>query len=223
MSRRIAWFGNIDALHQQLDKLPRLQEEMGLNTLFPESSVTHTSGFRISEEVEALNPLSNWREEPGLADHHRAFGHSEHVFACVPGILAGADDRVLQEVLEAAQARGIEVWGHIGLWCYGGEVFPEMAMRDVDGQPVPASHYAWGWGFCPSRPELQTWVRAGLAEATREYAIDGWFVDHARWPAPANWPSLWGCACEHCADAARELGYDFARITAAARQAKHRL
>lgn len=223
MTRRIAWFGDMEALYQRLEILPRLQENLGLTTLFPESSVTHTSGFRVSAEVEALNPLSGWREQPGLADHRQAFGFAEHVFACVPGILAGAEDTRLRAVLAAAHALGMEVWGHLGLWCYGGEVFPAMALRDVNGQPVPATHYAWGWAFCPSRAELQAWLRAALAEATREYEIDGWFVDHARWPAPANWPSLWGCACEHCADEAAALGYDFARITAAARQAKARL
>lgn len=222
MTRRIAWFGDIDALHEQLDILPRLRHEMGLSTLLPESSVTHTSGFRMSAKVEALNPLTRWREQPGLADHHRAFGHAEHVFACVPGILADQDDTALNAVLEKAHALEMEVWGHAGLWCYGGEVFPELAMRDVDGVPIPNSHYARGCGFCPSRPGLQNWLRACFAEATREYPIDGWFIDHARWPAPANWPSLWGCACEHCAGEANALGYDWDRITAAARQAKHR-
>ncbi|MBI3920198.1 MAG: hypothetical protein HY318_02175, partial [Armatimonadetes bacterium] len=222
MTRRIAWFGDIDALHKNLTLLPRLKEEMGLNTLLPESGVTHTSGFRISREVEGLNPLARWREKPGLADHHRAFGHADHVFACVPGIVVGADDTALNAILDAAHSIGMEVWGHAGLWCYGGEVFPELAMRDVDGEPFPASQYASGWGFCPSRPELPTWLRACFAEATREYPIDGWFVDHARWPAPANWPSLWGCACDHCAEKAAGLGYDFEKITAAARQAKQR-
>lgn len=221
--RRIAWLGDLEALYRRLGELPRWQEEMGLTTLLPESSVTHTSGFRASEELEALNPLADWRQRPGLAEHRRAFGFGEGVFACVPGLLAGADDGPLRAVLEAAHKRGLEVWGHLGLWCYGGEVFPELAMRDVNGQPLPPTHYAWGWAFCPSRPELHRWLRAGLAEASRNYEIDGWFVDHARWPAPANWPSLWGCACEQCADQAAALGYDFARITAAARPAKRRL
>src|SRR3990172_3793733 len=117
MTRRIAWFGDIDALHKNLTLLPRLKEEMGLNTLLPESGVTHTSGFRISREVEGLNPLARWREKPGLADHHRAFGHADHVFACVPGIVAGADDTALNAILDAAHSIGMEVWGHAGLWC----------------------------------------------------------------------------------------------------------
>jgi hypothetical protein len=82
--RRIAWFGDLEALVRRLGELPRWQEEMGLTTLLPESSVTHTSGFRASKQLEALNPLADWRKRPGLADHRRAFGFGEEVFACVP-------------------------------------------------------------------------------------------------------------------------------------------
>lgn len=106
MNRRIAWFGGLDLFHHCLEELPWWQE--GLNTLLPESSVTHTSGFQTSAELEALNPLADWWRRLGLADHRQALGFGEGVFPCVPGILARAENGHLRAGLEAAHRQGLE-------------------------------------------------------------------------------------------------------------------
>ena len=49
-------------------------------------------------------------------------------------------------------------------------------------------------------------------EAIQRYAIDGFDVDHARYPAPANVHSLMACGCANCQDEAVRLGYDFAAM-----------
>src|SRR5207302_11371889 len=103
--------------------------------------------------------------------------------AALPGIVAGADDRPLVAILEAARRLGLEVWGHIGLWCYGGEVSPEYAMRNAEGGIATGTEHHLGVGFCPSRPELNDWIEACLVDATRRYGVEGWFVDHARYPS----------------------------------------
>ena len=50
------------------------------------------------------------------------------IYPPVAGIISGFDDAPLQRVIEACKSTGIEVWGHIGLWSYGGEVYPEFAI-----------------------------------------------------------------------------------------------
>jgi hypothetical protein len=220
MMRRIGWFCDLEALAEDLDVLPRLVERAGLTTLVPESHLTHTSRFGIAPEVAARGPLERWRERPGLAAHREAFHLPAEAHAALPGIVAGADDRPLRAIMDAARGLGLEVWGHIGLWCYGGEVFPELAMRDAEGSIASGDDYHLGVGFCPSRLELNDWIGACLADATRRYGVDGWFVDHARYPSPGNIPSLWGCACASCAAAAERLGHDFAELLAGLRRAR---
>ena len=122
------------------------------------------------------------------------------------------DDAPLQRVIEACKSTGIEVWGHIGLWSYGGEVYPEFAMRDLEGQPLDRRYQEWGIGLCPSRKAVNEWTRDCLVEAIQRYAIDGFDVDHARYPAPANVHSLMACGCANCEDEAVRLGYDFAAM-----------
>lgn len=220
MTRRIGWFCDLESLADDLEILARLVERAGLTTLIPESHLTHTSRFAVAPEVAAQGPLEAWREQPGLAGHREAFHLPAEAFAALPGIVAGADDRPLRAIMETSRGLGLEVWGHIGLWCYGGEVFPELAMRDAEGGIASGDDYHLGVGFCPSRPELNDWIAAGLADATRRYGVDGWFVDHARYPSPGNIPSLWGCACANCAAAAERLGHDFGGLLEGLRRAR---
>jgi len=132
-------------------------------------------------------------------------------------VLGGVDDGPLRTVLEHCARLGIEVWGHVGLWSYGGDVYPEYAMRTLDGQPLAAGQARWGIGLCPSRPRINEWVRAGLVEVVSKYGLTGLCVDHARYPGPASLSSLSGCGCQFCQDAAAGLGLDFGSIRAGVR------
>jgi hypothetical protein len=62
--------------------------------------------------------------------------------------------------------------------------------------------------FCPSRPELNAWIGASLADAAGRYDLDGWFLDHARHPSPGFAAALLACGCAHCGEAASGHGVD---------------
>jgi len=86
-----------------------------------------------------------------LADHRSGFGVSEPAMAVLPGVVGGVDDTPLLQVLDECARLGLEVWGHAGVWCYGAEVFPELAAVDLYWEPgdppdpdVPVFPHAYG-------------------------------------------------------------------------------
>ncbi|NKB67394.1 MAG: hypothetical protein GKR89_10065 [Candidatus Latescibacteria bacterium] len=201
--RRI-WFCQTEYVAEHPETLQKLKDEVGLTTIMPESPICHTSGFRASEEMARRCPFPDWRQRLDVWPRG-----AEGVYPPVAGIIGGFDDTPLLRVIEACKRIGIEVWGHIGLWSYGGEVYPEFALRDLDGRQLDRRYEAWGIGLCPSRKEVNEWTRDGLVESVLSYDIDGFDVDHARYPAPANVHSLMACGCESCQGEAQRLGYDF--------------
>ena len=204
--RRI-WFCQTEYVAEHPESLQRLKDEVGLTTVMPESPVCHTSGFSASTGLAGRGPFEDWRQRLDLWP-----GGEEGVYPPVAGIVSGFDDAPLLRLIEACKRTGIEVWGHIGLWSYGGEVYPEFALRDLEGRQLDRRYQTWGIGLCPSRREINEWTRDGLVEAVQRYAIDGFDVDHARYPAPANVHSLMACGCESCQGEAGRLGYDFAAM-----------
>ncbi len=216
--RRIIWFCSTEIIATRPDALRRLRDEIGLTTIMPESPICHTSGFRASEALAARGPFTDWRQRtdrwPKAADG---------IYPPVAGVVGGFDDSELLRAMDVAHDAGIEVWGHLGLWSYGGDVFPEYAMRDVDGAELSPRWQAWGTGLCPSHPQVDAWTADCLEEATARYAVDGYCVDHARYPQPANLHALIACACEHCCAAGQALGFDAQRLVAAARASRQAL
>ena len=207
-TRRIAWFADLETLVGRLDLLSELHDQIGLTTLVPESHLSHTSGFAASPEIAASSPFRDWKTRPGLRDHRRVFGVDEPAMAVLPGIVGGVDDASLLAVIDECRRLGIEIWGHAGLWSYGGEVFPELAAVDLFGRPLLPDSLPWGTMFCPSKPVLNDWVARSLADAAARYDLDGWFVDHARHTSPGHGPTLMACGCADCAAAAGEHGVD---------------
>ena len=216
--RRIIWFCNTASVAAQPESLARLRDEIGLTTIMPESHVCHTSGFRATEAVAARGPFNDWRQRvdrwPQAADG---------IYPPVAGVIGGFDDGDLQRVIEAATAAGIEVWGHIGLWSYGGDVFPELALRDVDGNELSQRWKKWGIGLCPSQAEMNAWTADGLEDVARRYELGGFCVDHARYPMPASPNALAACACEACREAGDLLGFDVEAAIGAVRAARETL
>ena len=184
----------------------------------PESSICHTSGFQASEEIARRGPFEDWRSR-----EDRWPKAKEGIYPAVAGTVSGFDDTPLLRVIEACRKAGIEVWGHIGLWSYGGDVYPEYAMVDVEGRPLDMRYRQWGIGLCPSRREINEWARDCLVDVVERYDIDGFDVDHARYPAPANLSSLFACGCEACQGEADRLGYDFVRMKEGLLRVRERL
>jgi hypothetical protein len=222
--RRVIWFCDTDQVAAHPEWLPRLRDEIGLTTLMAEDFTHHTSGFAADPEVAARSPLAGWRERPELLEFHLGKERVQRgVYPVVPGILGDVDDSNLRRLMAAAETAGIGVWGHIGLWSYAGEVFPEYSMRDVWGCPPDLAQKRWGIGFCPSKRVVNDWVAEGLADVTRRYGVAGFMVDHARYPAPASLSAMFSCACPDCAAEGRRLGYDVDAIHAAVREVPERL
>lgn len=89
-------------------------------------------------------------------------------------------------------------------------------------------YLAHGWTYrrtmlCPSKPALDEGYRAAFAEIARSYPFDAVDVTHARYPLFGFPEGLEVCACDDCAAAAGELGYDLRRIAASLREIPARL
>lgn len=216
--RRIIWFCDTDAVARNPHWLKQLRDEIGLTTIMPESSVCHTSGFAATPGIAARGPFEDWR-----CREDRWPRAAEGIYPPVAGIVGGFDDGSLCRLIDAARAVDIEVWGHLGLWSYGGDVYPEWAMQDLDGLPLDRRYQSWGIGLCPSRRALNEWVGDGLLDLVARYSIDGFCVDHARYPSPANVHALYACGCADCRSGAGVLGFDFEALAAAVRAARRRL
>lgn len=210
--RRIIWFCSTEIVATRPEALRRLRDEIGLTTIMPESPVCHTSGFRASDALAARDPFKDWRQRTD-----RWPRAAEGIYPPVAGVVGGFDDSELLRAIEVARDTGIEVWGHLGLWSYGGDVFPEYAMRGVDGAELDPRWKDWGTGLCPSNPQVDAWTADGLADVTERYDVDGFCVDHARYPQPAHLHALLACACEHCLAAGERLGFDAQSLADAAR------
>ncbi|MCC7352631.1 MAG: hypothetical protein IT330_02655 [Anaerolineae bacterium] len=205
---RVGWFADLEALGQNPVRLAELQASVGVNMVLLESHRFHTGGYRLSDEVWRASPLRDWRERPLLVRHRQMRHLSDEAFAVLPGILGGADDSDLHVALEAGRRLGVEMWGHAGLWSYGAIVYPELALRDLKGQPLPPEEEVWGDCFCPSKPHLNAWVVDSLREAAARYPTDGIELDHARYLPPASIPNLLACACPDCTRQAAAWGID---------------
>ncbi len=216
--RRLIWFCHTEQLADHPEQLSRLKDEIGLTTVMPESPICHTSGFRASPQLAARGPFEDWRDRSDVWPKA-----AEGIFPPVAGVIGGFDDSPLLKVLDAAKAAGIEVWGHIGLWSYGGDVYPEHALQTMDGDPIDAAYKQWGVGLCPSRESINSWTADGLVDIARRYDVDGFCVDHARYPQPASPSALGCCGCASCVKDGQGMGYDVASLHEALRDSVRRL
>ena len=216
--RRLIWFCQTEHVAKQPEQLALLRDEIGLTTIMPESPICHTSGFRASPEVAARGPFEDWRERgeawPKVL---------EGIYPPVSGVIGGFDDTDLCRVIEAASAAGIEVWGHIGLWSYGGDVYPEHALRTIDGASLDTRYSRWGIGLCPSREAINQWTKDGLVDIAQRYDVDGFCVDHARYPQPASVSALAACGCASCVEEGTILGFDVSILHQALRDTVRRV
>ena len=215
MRKRIIWFCNTEYVAEHPESLVWLRNEIGLTTIMPESSICHTSGFAATPEVAARGPFEDWYSR---AD--RWPKANDGIYPPVAGVIGGFDDAPLRRVLEAADQAGIEVWGHIGLWSYGGDVYPEWAMRDIDGNELDPRYGRWGIGLCPSKEAVNAWVEEGFLDVINRYGLGGFCVDHARYPQPANVHALAACGCADCREVAEANGFDVDALIGAVRDAR---
>lgn len=216
--RRLIWFCETEKVADHPEWLPMLRDEIGLTTIMPESHVCHTSGFASTPELARRGPFEDWRER--LDQWPRG---EQGIYPPVAGTVSGFDDEPLRRLIEVCNRSGIEVWGHLGLWSYGGDVFPEYAMVDLWGARLDRRYKQWGIGLCPSRSEVNEWARDCLASAAQRYDVDGFCVDHARYPQPASLSALLACGCQACCVTTAELGGNTADAQRAVAALRRRL
>jgi hypothetical protein len=171
----VAWFGDINAMTP--DKIKRLRDGIGLTALIPDDYAVHHSGFRLPEELLAQSPLASWPSRSETDRHRRIYGLAANAGPVTPGVVGPAynDDKLLR-LIEVADALGVEVWAHLGLWGYCGDIFPELAFRDERDQQIEAVDTYWGVPICPNRVEVRDWTIACLQYIARHYDVklDSW-------------------------------------------------
>ncbi len=210
----VAWFGGIEAITP--DMIRRLRDGIGLTALIPDSHMVHHSGYRMPEDLLARSPLATWQKQPGLAAHRRAVGLRSDASPVFPGIVGPRyDDSLLLKVIEQASKLGVEVWAHAGLWGYGGDVFPELALVDECGKTIPEEYGGWGVPICPNNTAVRDWTAECLQYIVTHYDVKELDVDHGHYPPPASITSLLGCCCSWCQARAGALGYDWEPMKAA--------
>lgn len=210
----VAWFGNINAMTP--DMIKRLRDGIGLTALIPDDYAVHHSGFRLPEELLAQSPLANWSSRSEIDRHRRIYGLAANAGPVTPGIVGPAyDDHKLLRLIDVAEKLGVEIWAHLGLWGYCGDIFPELAFRDDRDRPIAADAMYWGVPICPNNAEMRDWTITCLQYIARHYNVKAIDVDHGHYPPPISVAGLFGCCCPLCEARARELGYDFEAMKAA--------
>jgi len=222
--KTVAWFGAIDFLLEP-DVIRRLRDAIGLTAVIPDDYTPHHSGFRLPEDLLERSPLAGWHARPEAADRHRrTYGLVAHAIPVFPGVVGPAyDDSKLCRLIDEAGRLGVEVWAHLGLWGYGGDIFPELALQDDLGRTLPEEDIPWGIPICPNNTEVRDWTGDCLATIARMYGVKAMDVDHGHFPPPASVGSLFGCCCPRCEAKANELGYDFAAMKASLAALRGRL
>jgi len=193
----IGIYGDANAIANDPGFLDLAQAEIGLNRII------FGGPFKLSPETLARNPA------------HKGQSHGH-------GLGLTDDDTPLRRAIDEAHRRGIQVWHIISTYWAGAEDAPERMARDLRGRRMdeyPRLPYAdeqWSYTFCPSNEQTNAWFEAAQVELATRYEFDGCALTHHRFCHAAFYPELLACGCPSCAEAAGQLGYDFARMKTAA-------
>jgi len=218
----VAWFGSISTMEP--DDIRRLRDVIGLTAIIPDDYMSHHSGFRMPEDLLARSPLATWHEQPTLDQHRKTYGLASNASPVFPGVVGPAfDDSRLLRLIDEADKLGVEVWAHLGLWGYGGDIFPDLALRDVHDNTTADEYAYWGVPICPNDTEVRDWTAECLQYIAKNYGVKAIDVDHGHYPPPASIPSLTGCSCPQCEATAQTLGFDFSAMKAALSELEQRV
>jgi hypothetical protein len=77
--------------------------------------------------------------------------------------------------------------------------------------------------FCPSNEATNHWFEAAYVHMATRYGIEGLDLSHARYPMGSMPRGLFSCACDNCARAAADMGYDMQKMVAALHAGHKRL
>lgn len=108
-----------------------------------------------------------------------------------PHVGRGGDDKMLHQAIAQAHRLGLQVWLLAGAWT--------------------ANDYHTLM-FCPNDAQVNAWYQSVFTHLATQYGVEGLDITHARYPMTSEPRGLFFCACERCACAAAELGYDMGRM-----------
>ncbi len=78
--------------------------------------------------------------------------------------------------------------------------------------------------FCPGNEAVNRWFEAVVyVHLATHYGVEGLDITHTRYPMGSFPRGLFACACDNCARAASDLGYDMENMVAALRAGHDRL
>lgn len=222
MKRTRAMFGEIYAFTR--DRLVDIRDRLGMTAVIPDEYTIHFSGFKLPRELTEGGPLAGWRNRTAeLARHQKAYGLPSHAWPVFPGVAGQADDTLIKKLIDEAGSLGMEVWGHVGLWGYTGDIIPEIGLRQVTGEPLAEADLTWGIPLCPNNDELIRWTGDCLGYVVSHYDIKEMDTDHGHFPPAASLDGIFGCTCDFCAGKAALWGYDFPAMLKALRKLKSAL
>jgi len=222
MNRTRAVFGEIYTFTR--DNLVNIRDRLGMTAVIPDEYTIHFFGFKLPRELTESGPLAGWQDRTAeLARHQKAYGLKSHAWPVFPGVAGQADDTLVRKLIDDAGALGMEVWGHIGLWGYTGDIMPEIGLRQVTGEPLPDNAMTWGIPICPNNDALIRWTGDCLAYVVSHYDIREMDTDHGHYPPAASLDGIFGCTIAFCAEKAALWGYDFPAMLNALRKLKSAL
>lgn len=178
-----------DQVLNKPDYIDELQKKLGCNLV-----ILQATGCSYPEEIRRLSPF------PPEKNQWIGRGYSEN-------------DEEIHRCSEVIHARGMDVWlsgsGHM-------DNGHDDALSPVDfngmllrNHPKPKYGIEGGTGLCFQKPPVVRWQENAYPWISQNYDIDALYLSHHRYSCPAQYSHLFGCACEHCREAAARLGYNF--------------
>ena len=185
------------------DYVPTLRDRIGLNLAVLSFSGEVPSEVREKSPFDGV-PLSDACLH-SLVNRHMDGGPVDPLeFDTVrkqqgPAVSAGGDDAEMNRAIDLLRRAGVEIWFCASSWT---------------GRRLM---------FCPSHPEVDAWFEAFYLHIATNYDVDGLDITHARYPMGSFPRGLFSCACNRCAQAATEMGYDMEQMTGALQAGLERL
>ncbi|MBS7610520.1 hypothetical protein KEJ19_08235, partial [Candidatus Bathyarchaeota archaeon] len=165
-----------------LEKNLDLMQAYGVNTIIL------SGGYRVSPEVEALNPLGRLPRQPNA----------------------------LPEIKRACERKGLNLWLCVGVpyaeCVQRAADYPSLAVRDVFGsiiEPDQSFGFRWAASLCPSNPSIRGYLQALFKDLAKGYELEGFTLTHLRFSPPSHsFLNLFSCFCSSCIHEASRLGYE---------------
>ena len=174
----------------------RLQQELGLNLVIvgysgelPGSVLAETPFVGQPPTMASINAVLACHLDGTLCSDTPELAQG----SVGPHVGHGGDDEALQQAIAQAHRLGLQVWLLAGAWT--------------------ANDYHTLM-FCPNDAQVNTWYEAVFTHLATQYGVEGVDITHARYPMTSEPRGMFLCACERCARAAEELGYDMSRMQA---------